>query len=220
MKSALFNKGTLLLMKKNKIFILLLLTTTIFNIIIFAENSDSTLTKIKKNEKHIKNASQIFDVNKNILSAVIYIERRENYTWEDVALDEYLAQVGLNSSIGFCQVKLKTAYWIEVQLNDTNSTYFPGDKYYQRLIISKTPEEIVKKLQTDSINILYAAAYLRIMEKRWEKEGYPINNKPEILGTLYSTGLFYRSGEERKPNSNPKSNWFGKLVKANISKFN
>ena len=53
----------------------------------------------------------------------------------------------------------------------------------------------------------------------WEKSGYPIENRPEILGTLYSTGLFYRNGKERKPNSNPTANKFGNLVKQNLSKF-
>ena len=54
---------------------------------------------------------------------------------------------------------------------------------------------------------------------RWEKFGYPINNKLEIIGTLYSTGLFYRDGTERKPNSNPKANEFGEKVKKYISIF-
>jgi hypothetical protein len=107
---------------------------------------------------------------------------------------------------------MKTAYWIETQLNDEGSIFFPEKKYKELLEISSSSEEIVKKLSIDSINILYAAAYLRIILSRWEQENFSLKDKPEILGTLYSTGLFYNDGTERKPNGNPKTNSFGKKV--------
>ena len=113
---------------------------------------------------------------------------------------EDIAQAGLNSSIGFCQVKLKTAYWIEVQLNDSLATHFTGRKYIEKLSLSKSPKEIISKLQNDSLNIYYAAAYLRIIQTHWKNKGFPIDNRTNILGTLYSTGLFYRDGRERRPN--------------------
>ncbi len=203
----------------SKHFIILSIVLLFTSNFIFAENPDTSLVKIKRNKKLIIEACNLFDINPKILSAVIFVERTRNYTWEDDALDEYLAQAGLNSSIGFCQVKIKTAYWIEIQLNDTNSLYFPGNKYRSLLKISKSPGEIITKLQNDSLNILYAAAYLRIMKSRWGKEGFPIGERADILGTLYSTGLFYRDGRERKPNKSPKANRFGELVKKSLSKF-
>ncbi len=177
-----------------------------------AEHPDSTISKIKANQKLIKDASKIFDIDPNILSSIIYVERTQNYTWEDDALDEYLAQVGLNSSIGFCQVKLKTAYWIEVQLNDSLATHYVGKNYNSMLKLSSSPKEIISKLQNDSLNILYASAYIKIIQTRWLKAGFPIDDRADIIGTLYSTGLFFRDGTERKPNENPKANRFGKLV--------
>jgi len=187
--------------------------------IFFAEDPDSTLTKINNNKSFTQEACRIFNVEKKILSSIIFVERRENYNWEDEAMDEYLAKVGLNSSIGFCQVKMKTAYWIEVQLNDTNSVHFPGQKYFNLLDVCKNSQKIIDGLQNDSLNIMHAAAYLRIIISRWENMGFPIDKRADILGTLYSTGLFYRNGEERKPNKNPKANQFGKLVLSAIEKF-
>lgn len=183
------------------------------------EHPDSTLYKISLNYNLVINSCKIFNVNPQLLSSIIYVDRTLNFTWEDETLDEYLTQVGLNSSIGFCQVKMKTPYWIETQLNDTNSIYFPGQTYFGKLQISKNRQAIIAKLKNDSLNIMYAAAYLRIMISRWEKSGYTIENRPEILGPLYSTGLFYKNGEERKQTSNPKANKFGKLVKKNFSQF-
>ena len=169
------------------------------SIITHAEYPDTTLNKIRERQELIDKASEIFDINGEILSSIIYVERTENYTWEDEAMDNILAKGGLNSSIGFCQVKLKTAY-------------FPGKKYSGVLSLSKSPDEIITKLGNDSLNIMYAAAYLRIMVSHWEKGGFPIDHRADILGTLYSTGLFKRDGSERMPNGNPKANWFGEKV--------
>lgn len=178
----------------------------------FAENPEITFNKIKNNIVLIKDAAKRFEIDYRILCSIIYVERTLNYDWEDDALDIILAEGGLNSSIGFCQIKLKTAYWIEEQLNDSTSVHFPGKKYESILPVSKSKGELIKKLTNDSLNVLYASAYIRIMISRWEKEGIFIYDKPEILGTLYSTGLFYSDGTERFPNNNPKSNDFGNKV--------
>jgi len=185
--------------------------TLIFCIVpLFAELPDITLLKIKEHKTLIESAAKYFDINPKYLSAIIYVERTLNYDWEDDVLDIPLAEGGFNSSIGFCQVKMKTAYWVEVQLSDSKSSYFPGKKYSSCLKMSKSPEEIIKKLQSDSLNIYYAAAYIRIMQSRWSKTNCSIDNKPEILGTLYSTGLFHIDGTEREPRKNPEANSFGK----------
>ena len=66
---------------------------------------------------------------------------------------------------------------------------------------------------------MYASAYLRIIINNWNKGGFPIDNRADILGTLYSTGLFKRNGKERLPNGNPKANEFGKIVGKALSLF-
>jgi hypothetical protein len=66
---------------------------------------------------------------------------------------------------------------------------------------------------------MYAAAYLRIIQSRWERAGYPIDERADILGTLYSTGLFNPDGTERLPRSNPAANMFGRKVKVALHLF-
>lgn len=180
--------------------------------ILFSENIDTALIKIERNNKFFKNASQQFDVNKQYLKSIVLVERLLNFDWSDNALDEIFARSGLNSSIGFCQVKIKTAYFIEKQLNDSTSKFYPGYKYFSLLKISKSPTELMQKLQNDSLNIMYAAAYLKIIINLWEKAGHTIQNRPDILGTLYSTGLFKANGILREPNAYPKPNRFGKIT--------
>jgi len=187
--------------------------------IAFAEHPDTTISKLRQRAELIELASKTFGINSKILTAIIFTERTLNYTWEDEAMDNILAEAGLNSSIGFCQVKLKTAFWIEVQLNDASAAYFPNIKYKGKLSLSNSPSEIMQKLENDSLNILYAAAFVRIAISYWEKVGFPIDNKADILGTLYSTGLFKRDGNIRIPNKNPKTNEFGKRVGEQYNKL-
>ncbi len=199
---------------------LIIIYVFVITSISFAEHPDTTIAKLKERESLIKSASKMFDVDSRILSAIIYVERSVNFNWEDEAMDNLLAKGGLNSSIGFCQVKMKTAYWIEVHLNDSSSSYCAGKKYSGLLMLSESPEEIISKLENDSLNIMYAAAYLRIIISQWEKTGYPIDNRADILGTLYSTGLFNRNGKERLPNKNPKANKFGEKVQRSFVMIN
>lgn len=178
----------------------------------FAEDANTTIKKINEKIDIIKKASRLFNIDYRILCSIIYSERTLNFNWEDEALDIIIAKSGLNSSIGFCQIKIKTAYWIENQLSDITSVYYPGNNYQRIISISESKIEIIKKLENDTINILYAAAYLRIIISRWMKEDIFISDRPDILGTLYSSGLFYSDGSERFPNNKPKSNHFGKRV--------
>lgn len=184
-----------------------------------AEDSTETMKRLEARKSLIHNAAMEFDVNERYLKAVIFVERTMNYDWKDDVLDEILAESGLNSSLGFCQVKLKTAYWIENQVNNAESEFYPGDKYKGLLKISRSPGEIIKKLYDDSLNISYAAAYLRIFQTYWKKFGCPIDNSPEILGTLYSSGPYDIEGRIRKPNNNPKPNLFGRNVWDALRKF-
>ena len=198
---------------------IILLQILLIPVFIYGERPDTTLRKIESNRDLIIGASRIFDISPRILASIIYTERTLNYTWEDRALDKILAEAGVNSSIGFSQIKLKTAYWIEVQLNEKSSKFFPGKKYKGKLKLSASPGEIIKKLDNDSLNIMYAAAYLRIIKSRWVRAGCPISGRAEILGTLYSTGIFKRDGSERKPNKNPKANEFGEKVREAFGLF-
>ncbi len=184
-----------------------------------AENPDSTKAKIAVNKSLILEASKNFNIDPSYLAAIIYVERTSNYDWKDKALDALIAKRGYNSSVGFCQVKIKTAYWIETQLNDSSSIFCPGEKYVGLLKLSTSAKELLTKLEDDSLNIFYAAAYLRIIQNYWDKQGFNIDNKPDILGTLYSIGMFGDDGKARKPHANPKANWFGEKVKSSLFLF-
>jgi len=177
---------------------------------LLAEDPDTTLSKLKEQSMNIEHASKTFDIDMVKLKALIYVERTNNYNWQDEYFDDYLAKKGQNSSIGFCQVKMKTAYWIECQLAVSTSEFYPGKKYEGILSVSQSPQEIIDKLKDNRKNLLYAAAYMRIIQSYWEIKGYSINDRLDIIATIFSYGMFSRgTGEPLKPNADPKPNWFG-----------
>ena len=90
-------------------------------LVAFAEPPDLTMAKIRERQSMIRNAARKFDVNPQYLSAIIHAERTLNYDWTDDTMDVAIAKAGRNSSLGFCQIKLKTAYFIEVQLHNAAS---------------------------------------------------------------------------------------------------
>ncbi|MCF7832416.1 MAG: hypothetical protein K9N05_02420 [Candidatus Marinimicrobia bacterium] len=178
--------------------------------LLHAEHPDSTIMKLENQKSNIAYASKIFDINFDYLKSIIYVERTNNYNWQDEYFDDYLAKKGQNSSIGFCQVKMKTAYWIECLLVDSTSEFYPGKKYEGILPVSQSPQEIIDKLEDDRTNLLYASAYMRIIQSYWESKGFSIDDRVDIIATIFSYGIFNRStGEPLKPNANPKPNWFG-----------
>lgn len=186
---------------------------------LLAESHEKTYSKIIERKEMVLSASEKFDVNPTFLSSVIYTERTKNYDWTDEAFDEAIARVGQNSSLGFSQVKIKTAYFIERQLSDTTSKFYCGKKYSNILEVSKSPFQIIEKLQNDSLNILYASAYLRVIQNFWSSSGYSIDDRPEIIGSLYQLGLFHSNGKVREPHFNPRANKFGEKVKESIDLF-
>ncbi len=186
---------------------------------LLAESHEKSYSKIIERKEMIISASEKFDVNPVYLSAIIYTERTRNYDWTDEAFDEAIARVGQNSSLGFAQVKMKTAYFIEIQLSDSTRKFYCGKKYRNILNVSKNPFQLIEKLKNDSLNIMYAAAYLRLIQSFWSKKGYSIDNRPEIIGSLYQLGLFHSNGKVREPHFYPKANEFGRKVKESIKLF-
>lgn len=176
---------------------------------LLAQEDDVTFQELVEHRNLIIKHSELFHVQPRIVAAVIYAERVLNVNWRDTYLDKLMALNRLNSSIGFCQIKLNTARWIENNLNDANSKYFLGDSIAAFFPESIYLDKLIERLDDPSLNIMYAVAYLAMFQRRWAREGVDISSRPDILGTLYSLGPFKTSGEERIPHPDPVPNRFG-----------
>lgn len=101
---------------------------------------------------------------------------------------------GTKFSYGVAGVKIETAQAIEENLKNKNSPFYLGQAYEN--IFSYTTEDVdgerLVRL-TDSKNHYYSYFYTGIFLKQimhqWDEAGYPINNRPEVLATLFNLGF-------------------------------
>jgi len=96
-------------------------------------------------------------------------------------------------SFGVTGIKEQTAMQIEDHLKNPNSVYYLGEKYTHLLDFktSNPTQERISRL-TDFHNhyysYLYAAIFLKQVKMQWERAGFPIDHRPEILVTLFNVG--------------------------------
>jgi hypothetical protein len=108
-------------------------------------------------------------------------------------------------SFGVTGIKEHTAKQIEGHLKNPASVYYLGKKY-EHLLNFKGGDstgvagERISRL-TDYHNhfysYMYAAIFLKQVKMQWQRAGFPIDNRPEILATLFNVGY---------PQSQPKKN--------------
>jgi hypothetical protein len=116
-------------------------------------------------------------------------------------------------SWGVMGMKEATAVQVENNLKDPTSPYYPGPQYAHLLDFptnanaSSTASSTISEERfirmTDPhnhyYNYLYAGLYLKEIETQWQKAGFPIDNRPDVLATLYNIGF-----EHSSPNASPQ----------------
>lgn len=106
-------------------------------------------------------------------------------------------------SWGVMGMKEDTAIQVERHLTDSTSPFYLGPEY-EHLLAFSTPDPKSERYErmTDQHNhyysYLYAGLYLRQLMVQWERAGFPIAERPEILSTLYNIG-FSRSIPKADP---------------------
>lgn len=118
-----------------------------------------------------------------------------------------------NRGYGVTGILQNTALKIEKNLFDKSSAFYPGAYYQNCLNVKDSFPELVndtieahKHLTIQRLmkggdhfySYLYTAFFLRQFQSHWEKEGFTLAYRPEILGTLYNLGF-----QKSKPKKNP-----------------
>ena len=106
-------------------------------------------------------------------------------------------------SLGVTGIKVATARTIEQNLKIRTSVFYLGEKYEHLLDFRSTDidNERFKRLtyfKNHYYSYLYAALNIKQIKMQWERAGFPIDERPEILATLYNVGF-----EASIPKANP-----------------
>jgi hypothetical protein len=172
---------------------------------------------VARDKKYIDSAAAVSGVEARIIVACLVGEqvrmfnsRRERFKNMVAPLKSLVLET--NQSYGVTGIKDQTAAKIEAYLKDKKSPYYLGEKYETILDYDSTITYSSNK-HNDSLNMrlkrlvqydnhyfsyLYAALFVRQIKMQWERAGFPIDERPEILASLFNLG-FHKS----KPKKNP-----------------
>lgn len=110
-------------------------------------------------------------------------------------------------SYGVTGIKEATAMQIERHAKNPSSLFYTGvnDENLLDFVATDTAAVRTERITrlTDYHNhyysYLYAALFLKQMEKQWERSGFPIGDRPEIYATLFNLGYI-----NSKPKKDPQ----------------
>ena len=143
--------------------------------------------------------SNITGVNGRLIIAQLVAEQLRLYTSEREVYKQIFAPLKIlgsqsQFSWGIMGLKQDTAIKIENNLKDKTSPYYLGGEF-EHLLDFKTDNQDQERFMriTDEHDhyyaYLYTALYLKQIMHQWNKAGFDISGRPEILSTLYNIGF-------------------------------
>ncbi len=165
-------------------------------------------TAILKDKEAIFEASNKARIDPRIVLAVCLVEQFRLYNTQREYYEQFFKPLKILGNAnkmawGVMSIKEKTAIKIEENLKNSSSNFYIGTEYENLLSFSSTDpnQERFQRLTDDHnhfFSYLYASLYLKQIMAQWQKAGYNISARPEILGTLYNLGF-----DKSSPKENP-----------------
>jgi hypothetical protein len=166
-------------------------------------------TAIAKDRDKITRAAQVAGIEPRLIVASAIVEQLRLFHSQRELYKKFfepLKILGNSNKIswGVMGIKEATAIATENNLKDANSQYYLGQSLENALdfTTSDAATERYQRLTTEGdyyYSYLYGGLYLKEMMTQWEKAGYDIKYRPEIVGTLFNVGF-----PQSHPNANPK----------------
>ena len=168
------------------------------------------LSALKKDENPIKKAALEAKISPRLIASILAIEQLRLFHTERAIFEQIFAPLkifGTQSqfSWGVMGIKQETAIEIENNLKNPSSPHYPGPAFKDILDfeINSTEDKDSRRYHRLTneddryYSYLYSALYIRQILSEWEKAGFPIEDKPGVIATLFNIGF---------QNSIPKEN--------------
>lgn len=178
----------------------------------WANTSEWNLMKevFTRDQEVIKKAGRDANISPRLIIGGVIGEQFRFFGSRRESFKEYFEPLKILASLskisfGIAGIKPNTARLIEEHLKDTSSPFYLG-KEMENVLDYDTSTDI--DIETERMNritetknpyypYLYVGLYMHQVEAQWERAGYPVTGRPEILATLYNLGF---------PRSIPKEN--------------
>ncbi len=181
---------------------------SIFDWMNISEWTDFKLA-VAKDKELIDSVANLTGVESRLIVCVLVGEQIRLFNSNREAYKKWIGPLKILSvetqfSFGVTGIKEHTAQRIEYLLKDTASEFYLG-KQYEKLLNFRT--DSIQKERLDRLtsyrshfySYMYAALFLKQVKKQWENAGFPIDDRPEILATLFNIGFV-----GSKPKANPQ----------------
>jgi hypothetical protein len=163
---------------------------------------------VAKDKHLIDSAAFVTGVEPRLIVSVLVGEQIRLFNSSREAYKKWIGPLKILSvettfSLGVTGIKVPTAQTIEKNLYDSTSVFYLGEKYehlldFQTKNIAQERFNRLTSYKNHYYSYLYAALNVKQIKMQWEKSGYPIDDRPEILATLYNIGY-----EVSVPKENP-----------------
>ena len=177
---------------------------------------------VAKDKKLIDSAAVLCAIEPRLIVACLVGEQIRLFNSSREAYKRWIGPLKILSvesqfSFGVTGIKEQTAMDIEAHLRDSLSVFFPGAEYKALLDFKSADpgaERITRltSLKDHFYSYMYAGLFLRQVMLQWEKSGFSIKNRPEILATLFNIGF-----ANSKPKANPLPG--GALIKIKEAEY-
>jgi|LauGreDrversion4_2_1035121.scaffolds.fasta_scaffold00134_16 hypothetical protein len=174
---------------------------------------------LAKDKKAIDSVSRLTGVESRIIIVCVIAEQLRMFNSGREKFKEYVYPFAnlilpTNRGYGVSGILEHTALRIERTLTQPNNPFYPGDYFRHTINLRDSfPERVndtiaahrhktIQRLIQGGdhfYSYLYTALLLRQYQAQWEREGFTLANRPEVLGTLFNLGY-----EKSKPKKDPQ----------------
>jgi hypothetical protein len=172
---------------------------------------------VAKDKEMIDSVANLTGVESRLIVSVLVGEQIRLFNSKREAYKKWIGPLKILSvetqfSLGVTGIKELTAQDIEKNLLDPTSVYYLGSEY-EKLLDFKTDnpsKERIDRLisyKNHFYSYMYAAIFIKQVKMQWERAGFPIDDRPEILATLFNVGY-----PQSVPKKNPKVGGSGIMI--------
>lgn len=164
---------------------------------------------IVKDKHLIDSAAKVCGVEPRLIVGCLVGEQIRLFNSKREMYKKYLGPVKVLSvqsqfSLGVNGIKDFTAQKVEENLKNDTSVFYMGKKYEHILDFSTQDHQTERfnrlvDYRNHYYSYLYTGCILHQTKKQWERAGYDISVRPEILFTLFNLGF-----EQSKPSATPR----------------
>jgi hypothetical protein len=157
----------------------------------------------------IERVSAETGVSPRLIAAVVAPEQVRFFTANREVFKRYFEPLKIlgslsKFSLGVSGIKQETAVRIEQHTKDITSPFYPGAGYDTLVAYPAgvdTDTELYNRLTNEKdhyYSYLYTALFIREILMQWERAGYDISDRPEIVATIFNIGF-----DSSSPSANP-----------------